>query len=690
MRLFCSLFFAFLFCQFGFFKAFSEEEVIPLEEVSVYGARASSLFELPVMSSKIQLQAPGSTLAGDMAHLLEITPGVSILGSPRKSGQDISIRGFDSDSIVLLIDGRRQIFESEHDGVIFVDPSLLKSVEVVRGSISALYGSGGIGGVVAFKTKDAKDFLTDGKQQGGAFSLLYRHVNKAYAPALTFYGRHFYGQHLLDIIGHVAHHSSGVIQQGDGNSLQSKDNGNSALLKASFLLYNLHLFEGQFQFYRNTAQEPNNGANTRLGTRNPIVNKQTNDTQWSMKYAFDDFANKVFKPKVHVYYKSTGVEETDTLAEGINAATQVQLRHMKTYGFHMDNQARLKIQKLDYILTIGVDILKNSQLGSNSMETDNSRGGVPNAEVVHKGFYFQKELKSATTAKRKFSLILGGRMDTYKSYNSSKSKEKKSQGFSPKISLTYWPSKIIMLFGSWSSAFRAPSLTETFASGVHFPEEDEGRVVIVNGRVVFNHFLPNTDLASEKLTNFEVGAGLNLTHLLLPKDRLTIKGVWFKGKGSNLINQKITRSKLPTQSTTQFINVSNATITGFELETHYQTQRFNLKVGASYVKVTDKKTGEFLSGNVPLTILIEGRYRLWDSMMIGWRARKIADNDRVIKNLTPTDGYLVQDIYFRWTFQQEVVAEFGIENLANVAYKKSSISFIEEGRSYSFRLRYTW
>ena len=45
------------------------------------------------------------------------------------------------------------------------DPALVKRIEVVRGPNSSLYGSGGLGGVVDFRTADAADFLPPGKSK---------------------------------------------------------------------------------------------------------------------------------------------------------------------------------------------------------------------------------------------------------------------------------------------------------------------------------------------------------------------------------------------------------------------------------------------------------------------------------------------------------------------------------------------
>lgn len=44
----------------------------------------------------------------------------------------------------------------------YVDPDLIKRVEILRGSAPALYGSDAIGGTVSYFTLDPEDLLQDG------------------------------------------------------------------------------------------------------------------------------------------------------------------------------------------------------------------------------------------------------------------------------------------------------------------------------------------------------------------------------------------------------------------------------------------------------------------------------------------------------------------------------------------------
>src|SRR5690606_40939425 len=70
-------------------------------------------------------------------------------------------------SDLVLVEGARQNFQrSGHgaNGAFYLEPEMLKSVDVTRGPTSTIYGSGAIGGVVAFELLDADDILMPGER----------------------------------------------------------------------------------------------------------------------------------------------------------------------------------------------------------------------------------------------------------------------------------------------------------------------------------------------------------------------------------------------------------------------------------------------------------------------------------------------------------------------------------------------
>src|SRR3546814_14263016 len=65
--------------------------------------------------------------------ILRFVPNVEFLGGPRRTGEVPSIRGFSGPDVIILFDGARQNYKSGHDGQFFIDPSVLKTAQVLRG-----------------------------------------------------------------------------------------------------------------------------------------------------------------------------------------------------------------------------------------------------------------------------------------------------------------------------------------------------------------------------------------------------------------------------------------------------------------------------------------------------------------------------------------------------------------------------
>jgi outer membrane receptor protein involved in Fe transport len=88
-------------------------------------------------------------------------------GSRSDPAASINIRGLqDFGRVATLVDGAHQNFQrSGHfaNGLFYVDREMLGGVDVVRGPVANIYGSGAIGGVASFRTKDLGDILLPGE-----------------------------------------------------------------------------------------------------------------------------------------------------------------------------------------------------------------------------------------------------------------------------------------------------------------------------------------------------------------------------------------------------------------------------------------------------------------------------------------------------------------------------------------------
>jgi hemoglobin/transferrin/lactoferrin receptor protein len=143
-------------------------------------------------------------LATDIKDLLRFEPGISVRRAPARFGatfgatgrarnEDIVIRGVGGNRVLIQVDGIRspQGFsfgpqDAGRGG--FADVSLIKSVEILRGPASALYGSDGLAGAVSFVTADPVDLIKS-ESLGGFVSSQYSSADEEFAQTVTLAGQ---------------------------------------------------------------------------------------------------------------------------------------------------------------------------------------------------------------------------------------------------------------------------------------------------------------------------------------------------------------------------------------------------------------------------------------------------------------------------------------------------------------------
>lgn len=119
--------------------------------------------------------------------------------------QKVYANGIEESLLSVTIDGARQNKSAfHHTGNVLIDPSLLEAVDITSGLAPADAGPGGLGGSIAYKTKDVDDLLEDGDNSGGYFTLGGGTNGYGYRSNLVVYGRESGFEYLL----------SGAIHQG--------------------------------------------------------------------------------------------------------------------------------------------------------------------------------------------------------------------------------------------------------------------------------------------------------------------------------------------------------------------------------------------------------------------------------------------------------------------------------------------
>ena len=147
--------------------------------------------EAPATATVIDAEDIADNLVTDIKELVRYEPGVSVRRAPARFGaalgttgrarnEDFVIRGIGGNRVLIQVDGIRSpqgfTFGAQEAGRGgYTDVSLVKSVEILRGPASALYGSDGLAGAISFTTSDPVDII--GSDQFGGF------VRASYASA---------------------------------------------------------------------------------------------------------------------------------------------------------------------------------------------------------------------------------------------------------------------------------------------------------------------------------------------------------------------------------------------------------------------------------------------------------------------------------------------------------------------------
>lgn len=137
-------------------SAFAQEA--RLQEVFVTAARSEQALETVSASVEVIPAERISTFAGrSLSEVLQYATGTQVKDSG--SNSSFSLRGQDSDKTLILVDGMRRTEKYIGANLNNIQLEDVERIEIVRGPMSALYGSDALGGVI--------NIITRGPRKGG-------------------------------------------------------------------------------------------------------------------------------------------------------------------------------------------------------------------------------------------------------------------------------------------------------------------------------------------------------------------------------------------------------------------------------------------------------------------------------------------------------------------------------------------
>lgn len=643
-------------------------ETLQLETITILGTRTKKAPDkVPRSIDVIERDQIARQQSTDLGAVVDMLPNVSLAGSPRPFGETISIRGLSGDRILLLVDGIELNNSIGHIGGSFISPGLIESVEVERGPASVLWGSGALGGVVSVDTKDAADLLADGQAIGARLHTGYQSATDGWIIRGAVYGRLGDNIDALVQLGRASHEN---LELGNGETL-----GNSAYRRVSGLAkatwhiapgHSLRFSHRRMQLESVSPLNPTSSANT---TSNELADREIEVGASRIEWQFLPPSSELVDLTVAFSHIRT---ETNTRElQGPERSNGVVVQ----YGLDVANTSRLDLGGFGrHVLTYGFDVDRGS------VETGETGGTSPSsvdATQLVAGLFVQDEIHWNEA----WTTTFGLRYDYYQSESADVARDQEDSALSLQAGLLWQATDWLQLYASYAEAFRAPSLTEMYTTGLHFGA---------------NRFVPNPELKPEKAANKEVGLRAEWEGLFAPGDRLEFEVTAFHNDVENYIQQKVETVLLPGPPNPPFIggtttvdNVHDAELEGFEAVASYATDTWFMGVTYGQTRGYNETKDQPLAGIPADTWVVKaGLTNLpWNGRIV-WRMTHAEAQHRVPPDGQPTDSYTVHDLITSWHPAENLRLNFAISNITDRAYRRHNSVIPEAGRNFKLGVTY--
>ncbi|AOZ66833.1 TPA: heme/hemopexin-binding protein HxuC [Haemophilus influenzae] len=699
---------------------------VELDSINVIATRDPSRFAYtPEKQSKDSLLSKQAT---SVADALEDIPNVDVRGGSRSIAQKPNIRGLSDNRVVQVIDGVRQNFDLAHRGSYFLPMSLIQEIEVIKGPSSSLWGSGALGGVVAMRTPNALDLLRNNDKFGVKIRQGYQTANNLSERDVSV----FAANDKFDVLISGFYNNADNLRTGKGNKLNNtayKQFG--GLAKFGWQINDANRVELSHRETRFKQTAPSNneveneltnekiidqikefhgsnrgfppkpqpsesetskfysGVKTRFGSVSYLTDQQIPDQSTVFNYYLTP-DNPYLNTHIALYNNKT-IEKEQRKVSGVKDQTKLTTR-----GINLRNSSELSHISFVY----GVDYMRDkirTERGTNNNDAK-FRAEPYNANSNTTGVYL---IAHIPLFREKLLLSPSVRYDHYDT--SSKTVKYKDNHLSPATKLTWIVTNWLDFTAKYNEAFRAPSMQERFASGAHF-----GADILGSDRI--NRFVANPNLRPETAKNKEITANLHFDSLFKQGDKFKIEATYFRNDVKDFINLKIFNDAntnknanasagangafLPTKS--QYQNITNARLSGIELQAQYQTERLTLFTNYGSTKGKDKDSGEALSNIAASKIGVGVNYALVkDKFTVGATVTHYAAQRRVPKDHGVTyPSYILTDL--RATYAplkgewKNLRLDFALENLFDRKYQPAFSLMEGTGRNAKISAVYSF
>jgi outer membrane receptor for ferrienterochelin and colicins len=565
--------------------------------------------------------------AADLLDAVRGAPGITFSARQVGGRKTLALRGLEGKHTLTLIDGRRI---SASDDVIghsdyqygWLPISAIERVEIIRGPMSALYGSEALGGVVNVITKKPKDRWigavgATGYFGGGSDAASEGGVSVFAAGPLTDRLR-------LSVNAEYAHRDAVAEREDTRYSEIEGRKPRSLGLNAEFdLAPGLVLVAGvtdgeERRFYDDVS-----------GTK-PYANRYDLDRR-----------------QTHVGWKG---EVGDWKAQLRAYRSEFSVRNSRTNGVSATRPQDMTDDVVDghattrfggHQVTVGGE-WRNEELVNAGLTTGRD-------DVTHKALFVQDEFALG----RNLLATLGLRADHHGIFGSE---------LSPRAYLVWEASPALVVKGGFGHAFKAPTLKQISPNYV--------------GAEGPHTFMGNADIQPETSNSFEIGADWQVS------PAWSLRATAFHTEVKQLITYRLVQ-QVGTRRTYLYDNVDAARIQGLEAGfTWAITPALRWSTDATLLHTRDKATGQKLSDRPDTSVASRLAWRVarWDAQLgAEYTGRQTSSGERL-----PAYTLWNASVGTSWALggTQRLNLRAGLENLGNLrlAEKSPAFGYAEQGR----------
>jgi hemoglobin/transferrin/lactoferrin receptor protein len=654
------------------------DEFIALDPITVVATRTAESWIDTLAGVSVRRSEQLETLMPERtADLFQGMPGTTAIQNANTSQTQINIRGLqDFGRVAVIVDGARQNFNQlGHAGAggFFVEPGLIADVDVVRGPVSNIYGSGAIGGVVTMRTKDADDIIAPGQSWG--VEATGEAAGNGFMGYGSVLGAAKVGQNVDLFIGGTYRDADNYH---DGNGDVVPDSGFdtwTGIAKATFRPVEFHeikLTALNYDTQFTTSADADAGS---------VYSTQATNRTVTASWNYENPDDKLFDWRSSVYWNQVDQDQVKVSGSSnpiTGAVGDPRSFVIDTVGFDANNTSRFDAAGWNNAITFGGDYFQDEI--DNTDDYGFGEGYNPSGDRGVGGAFVQWKGNYSTW----LEAIAALRYDAY-SLNSDDGGTS-GERLSPKFTLGVTPWSWLTLYGTYAEGYRAPTVTEALVSGPH-------PLPFNTGGTMF-YFLPNPGLEAEIGKNKEVGINIKKDDLFVTGDKLRAKLNYYQNDVENYIElvefgeSTGTICPIPGRPTTcfpynwgvpgyaQYQNVQEARLKGFEFEGTYDARKWFVGLAGqiSEGEVTaGLYAGQPLSSIQPDQVTTTLGFRFLEEKLtvaVRWTAVAAVTASDLPTNsvFEPTDSFNLVSVYAGYQPNANTLWRLSVENLLDEQY----------------------